>query len=210
MSCSLCETRRPRRTCPGVRGEICAPCCGQEREVTVTCPFECEHLQQARLHDRLPELTEADFPNRDIPITENFVAAHEELVVYFGRSLFGCVLQNPDLIDLDIREALAALIRTYRTLQTGLYYDSRPANPLAGFVYEQVQRAVTELRQMLQQAGREPLRDATLLGIVAFLESLSIQHDNRRRKGRAFLDFLRLSFFTGGPQEQPPAAPRIV
>ena len=45
MNCAICETRRPRRYCPGVRGEICAICCGTAREVTVDCPLDCPYLR---------------------------------------------------------------------------------------------------------------------------------------------------------------------
>jgi len=40
----------------------------------------------------------------------------------------------------------------------------------------------------------ETLRDADVLGTLVFLERLQIQHNNRRRRGRAFLDFLRTYF----------------
>ncbi|MCX6622701.1 MAG: hypothetical protein NTY38_16870 [Acidobacteria bacterium] len=210
MLCVLCETRRPRRFCPGVRGEICSLCCGQEREVTVSCPFDCEYLQEARLHERPPELKESDFPNRDIPVTEHFLAENEELVVMLGRALVDATLQNPDIIDNDVREGLEALIRTYRTLQSGLYYESRPANPMAAFVYDHVQRVVTELRQMLQQAGRAGIRDVTVLGVLAFLQRTEMQNNNGRRKGRAFLDFLRQNLMLGPPPEEPPAPSLIV
>jgi len=55
MECAICQTRRPRRFCPGVRGEICSLCCGAEREVTVDCPLDCEFLREARRHEKAPE-----------------------------------------------------------------------------------------------------------------------------------------------------------
>ena len=55
MPCAICQIRRPRRFCPGVRGDICSLCCGTEREVTVNCPLDCEYLQEARKHEKLSE-----------------------------------------------------------------------------------------------------------------------------------------------------------
>ena len=52
MACALCETRRPRRFCPGVRGDICTLCCGSEREVSVACPLDCEYLREAHKHEK--------------------------------------------------------------------------------------------------------------------------------------------------------------
>lgn len=178
--------------------------------MTVSCPFDCEYLREARMHERMPELTEADFPNRDVPVTERFVQENEELVVMLGRTLVDATMRNPDIVDYDVREGLEALVRTYRTLQSGLYYESRPANPMAAFVYEHVQRVVGELRQAMQQAGRPGIRDVTLLGVIVFLQGMEIQHNNGRRKGRAFLDFLRQYMMAGAPPEQPPVSPLIV
>src|SRR3954452_4557994 len=85
MACAICETRRPRRFCPGVRGDICSICCGTEREMTVHCPFECEYLQEARLHDKPATIDPAEIPNRDVRITEKFVDDHETLLAFLGN-----------------------------------------------------------------------------------------------------------------------------
>ena len=47
----------------------------------------------------------------------------------------GAALDTPGAVDYDVREALEALIRTYRTLESGVYYESVPANPLAANIY---------------------------------------------------------------------------
>ena len=49
MKCRICDTRKPRRYCPGVTGDICSICCGNEREVTVDCPLDCPFLVEARV-----------------------------------------------------------------------------------------------------------------------------------------------------------------
>ena len=94
-----------------------------------------------------------------------------------------------------MREALEALIRTYRTLQSGVYYETRPQNPLAGAIYSAMQNAVAELRRMEQEGrGVAHTRDAQVLGLLVFLQRLELDRNNGRRLGRAFIDFLR-SFF---------------
>ena len=75
------------------------------------------------------------FPNRDIRVTDEFLHENEELLVYFGRNLLAAALDTQDAVDNDVREALESLIRTYRTLESGVYYESRPQNPLAGAIY---------------------------------------------------------------------------
>src|SRR4051794_30343241 len=114
MACAICETRRPRRFCPGVGGDICSICCGTEREVTVSCPFECEYLQEARQHDKAAPVDPATVPNQDVRITEKFVEEHETLLTFLGNVVAGAALDTPDAVDYDVREALEALIRRIR------------------------------------------------------------------------------------------------
>jgi hypothetical protein len=209
MTCAICEVRRPKRYCPGVRGEICTLCCGNEREVSVHCPFDCPFLQDARKHDKSSEVDPDKFPNQDIKVTDEFLHENEELLVFLARGIMRAALEA-DAVDNDVREAFEALIRTYRTLQSGVYYETRPQNPLAGAVYAGVQNAVAELRRMEQeQRGVTRTRDAQVLGLLVFLQRLELDRSNGRRLGRAFLDFLR-SFFAPAAGEEPVAPSLIV
>jgi hypothetical protein len=184
-----------------VRGDICTICCGTEREVTVHCPLDCEFLRDARKHDKTPEVNPDQFPNRDIQVSEDFLHENEELLVYLGRHLTIAALES-DAIDTDIREALDALIRTYRTLQSGVYYESRPQNAMAATVYAALQNAVAEVRrQESEQRGVPRTRDAQVLGLLVFLQRLELDRNNGRRLGRAFIDFMQ-DFFQPGPEQQ--------
>ncbi|MDP2999390.1 MAG: hypothetical protein Q8N47_18020 [Bryobacterales bacterium] len=195
MTCALCEIRRPRRYCLGVRGQICAPCCGVEREVTVNCPFECEYLQQARLHERMPDLKEQDLPNRDIEVTESFIQEHEALASLSSRFLLEASVAVPGVSDADVREALETLIRTFRTLESGIYYESRPNNPLAAAVHQGFQARLSQARQeMARQSGVNTIRDTAILGVLALLQRMALNFVNGRSHGRAYLHFLHDRF----------------
>lgn len=191
MVCAICQTRRPRRFCPGVRGDICSICCGTEREVTVDCPLDCEFLRESRRHDKVEPPDPGQAPNQDIRITEKFVEEHQPLLDFLSRSLVGSALQIAGAVDFDVREALDSLVRTYRTLQSGVYYESLPPNPLAAGIHQAVQAALAEYRRKeVQQLGMSRTRDADVLGLLAFLQRVEFDHNNGRRRGRAFLDAL--------------------
>lgn len=201
MTCVICETRKPRRYCPGVRADICTICCGTEREVTVSCPLECEYLQESRVREKRPLLSADDFPNRDVRVNDEFLRKHEPLLMVLAATTMRAALEYDGTIDYDIREGLEALIRTYRTLQTGLVYETRPANPMAAHVYARVQEAVEDLRRRVQEStGMNTIRDVDILGMIVFLHRMELQHNNGRQKGRAFIDFLRGYF----PQKPTP------
>ncbi len=194
MPCKICETRRPRRFCPGVGGDICTICCGSEREITVDCPLDCEYLQEAHTHERIQPANPDEFPHKDIRITDQFLRENELPLTYIARALLESSLRT-SAVDFDVRDALDALVRTYRTLQSGLYYDSRPSNPVAAAIYTDMQTRVEGFRKEEQQhLGMTKTRDVVFLGIFAFLQRLELDRNNGRKRGRAFVDFLRGHF----------------
>jgi hypothetical protein len=203
MACAICETRRPRRFCPGVRGEICSICCGTEREVTVDCPLDCEYLQEARRHEKSAPVEESQISNRDIRVTEQFLAGNEPLVMFAAQALAAAAFEC-GAVDFDMREALEALIRTYRTLQSGVYYETLPANMIAANVCRAFQNALAEFRKREQQSlGISKTRDADVLGVLVFFQRFELDRNNGRRRGRTFVDQLR-GFY---PPEAEPHVP---
>ncbi len=204
IPCKICEKKRARRNCPGVGGEICPSCCAEGRENTVDCPLDCEFLQASRAHERPPELREEDFPggfpNKDVKLTEDFLRAQEHLVIYVSHSL-ARAMEAAKAIDTDARDAIDAMIRTLKTSQSGLIYESRPDNPYAAKIQESLRNGIEELRKrVMEESGQALLKDTDLLGVLVFLQRLEIQHNNGRRRSRAFLDFLR-GYFPPAPEQ---------
>src|SRR4051812_12027433 len=192
MLCKICNTRRPRRQCPAVGGEICSQCCGREREVTLNCPLDCEYLLESRKHDR-PETVDPDtLPNLDIRVTDTFLRDHEPLLVALGQAVLFAALETPGAVDFDVREALAALIRTLRTLESGLYYETRPENMVAAEIGRRIQASITEFRNAENERQQiTKTRDSDILAALVFLQRLEFGRNNGRKRGRAFVDFLR-------------------
>jgi hypothetical protein len=203
MKCQICDMRKPRRHCPGVNGEICSICCGNEREVTISCPVDCPYLVEARQHEKPHEVNPDDVPNRDVQVTEEFLREHEPLFVFLSSRLLEAALSSPGAVDSDVRDALQSLIRTYRTLQSGLYYETRPTNLIAAGIYQRMQEAIDALRKELAEKNATPIRDAEILGTLVFLERVELHENNGRPRGRAFIDYLRTYF----PQTQESLAP---
>ncbi len=190
MSCAICQIRRPRRACPGVHGDICAICCGAEREVTVTCPFDCEYLQEARKHE-IPMPFAPGMGHPDIRVSEPFLEEHSPLMLATARALLGAA-GGVGAVDSDLREALESLIQTYRTLQSGLIYQTLPANPMAAAVQRGLQQSLEEFRrQETTRLGMSKTRDADVLHMLVFFARLGQDRNNGRPRCRAFLDILR-------------------
>ena len=208
MKCKICETRKPRRYCLGVSGEICSLCCGNEREVSVSCPLDCPYLVEARLHEKPRTLNPDEVPNQDVHVTEQFLREHEPLLMFLSARLLEASLASAGAVDSDVREALQSLIRTYRTLQSGLYYETRPTNMVAAGIHQRIQEAVEALRKELAEKSATPVRDADILGTLVFLERVELNQNNGRPRSRAFLDYLR-AYFPHSQESVAPASPLI-
>ena len=209
MACTICQTRRPRRFCPGVRGDICSLCCGVGREISVDCPLDCEYLREAHKHEKGLPLDQTTLPNRDVPVSEEFLHENEEFLIFLGSSLARAALDTPEVVDFDIREALDASIRTFRTLQSGLIYESLPANPLAAGLSRTLLDAIGEFRRAeAERLGMHKTRESTALGLLVFLQHFELSFNNGRRRGRAFLDAL-MDYYPVEPAA-PPDPPSLI
>ncbi len=202
MKCIICETRKPRRHCPGVQGDICSICCGNEREVTINCPLSCPYLQEARLHEKLLPWDPATAPNADIDVPEYFLRQHNELMLYFGIGLFAGVAESGSAVDSDIREALDSLTRTYRSLNSGIVYESLPVNPFAATVHKVMQNHIQNYQAKLKESGKPELRDAVVLAILVVYQRIALSNNNGRAKGRVFIGFLGQQFSEIAEQQE--------
>jgi hypothetical protein len=190
--CKICHTRRAKRACPAVGGDICTICCGTEREVSLSCPLDCEYLQEAHRHEKPVPVAEADIANPDIPVTEEFVADHEELVLFSVYSLLQGALRTPGTYDTDVLEALAGLVQTHRTLDSGLVYESYSSNPLAASIQRAFSASLAEYQKVRhEREALSPVRNSDIIGTLVFLRRVGQQNLNGRPRGRMFIDLLR-------------------
>lgn len=211
-TCLICETRRPRRRCPALQADICAPCCGEKREETIACPLDCDFLLQARNLEQLRELKAEEIPHPDIVVKEEFLREQEPLVYLVGYSITEGVHRLEGLIDLDIREALAGLVQTYKSLSSGIVYESKPANPIAAAMFELIQLRLSEFRSGIErEAGYAVVLDSHVLGVLVFFLRMELQFNNGRRRSRGFIDAaLRMAPPQPPPQQQEPPPSSLI
>lgn len=120
---------------------------------------------------------------------------------------YRAALDTPGTIDGDVREALEAVIRTLRTMDSGLYYESRPQNPLAASIYGKINEGVEKVRKRMAEQGARIL-NSELVAAFVFLQREALFRDNGRRKCRAFLDILHRMFPDAKPADS--ASPLLI
>ena len=172
--------------------------------MTVSCPLDCPHLQDARRHEKPRQLDPEKMPHRDIRVSEEFLAANEPLLAYTAHTLAGATMEAGNAVDLDVREAMESMIRTHRTLDSGLYYQSRPNNLIAGVIQERLQQGIDEFRrEVSERTGSQGVRDKDVLGTLVFLARMEFQTNNGRPRSRAFIDFIQSNFLLGTRAKAP-------
>jgi hypothetical protein len=208
--CKICHKRRAKRACPAVGGDICTICCGSEREVSLACPLDCEYLQEAHRREKTVPIAEADLSNPDVRVTEDFVAAHEELLLFSVYSLLQATLHTAGAVDTDVLEALAGLIRTHRTLESGLVYESYSPNTIAAAIQRGFSASLRDYQKLKQEReALAPVRNSEIIATLVFLHRVGQQNLNGRPRGRMFIDLLR-HMTPDAPVKEAPASGLIV
>lgn len=192
MMCKICGKRRAKRLCPAVDGMICPICCGTEREVSLSCPLECEYLQEAHKREHPIPVSERDMAHLDVNVTEDFLVKNEELLLFTVYSLVQAALRTPNAVDTDVMAALEATVQTHRTLQSGLLYETRADNAIAAAVQRLLAASLADYRKIRdEQDSLAPVRDSDILAVLVFLERIGQQNQNTRQRGRMFIDLLQ-------------------
>jgi hypothetical protein len=198
MICPICEKHKAKRYCPAKTQNICATCCGREREVTIDCPLDCAYLVASRQHyAEHREIDREQIPFRDREISRRAVEAREDLLIELAYVIGVFSRDNPALIDSDVQGSLQALAETYQTLASGIYYEKPPDHRLQRELYDALKSAVAEYGK--KDAGqvmvtRASLRDHEIRDALIFFTQLAALRSNGRPKGRAFIHSLRFQF----------------
>lgn len=193
--CAICHKRKPKRYCPGVRGDICAICCGTEREVTVDCPFDCIYLRESRRYDWKKAAPPVSLPFPDVELPDSFLAEYEQFIGQIGLHLLRYALENPKTTDHDLEGALEKMVRTYETLSSGLYYESLPDEGSQVAVFRSLRGFLQEYKKREQERGSiANVRASDVIKSLVFLARIAVVHDNKRPRSRAFIDFLRQTY----------------
>jgi len=176
----------------------------------VDCPPSCEYLREARKHEKIVPLDPDGLVNRDIRVPEGLLEANERLTGALGYAIADTAFKTRGAADPDAREALEGLVRTYRSLESGVYYESRPQNPFAAALYDAAQSVVASLRKReREEEGVSRTRDADALGVLVFLHRWCLNQNNGRPRGRAFLEAL-WEAYAAGAGDPPSPAPSLV
>ena len=203
-TCPLCKTRKVKRYCPAKQTHICPVCCGQKREVEIDCPADCVYLHSGRKYERSKKSkNQAEGQVTQRLWSRDFQARNMELLTGLWTTIHESRSQSPDLVDADVREVLERLLKTYQTLEGGIYYDHVPDTLTQKVLYG-------SLKSLLDLSASTPKTGDILDCLKMSLEMENLS-DSSRPKSREFLG--RLSDMVSRSTEEPShleSPPKIV
>ena len=196
MTCAICGKRRANRYCPAKGENICAVCCGTEREVTISCPADCTYLIAAhRYEDEHKRPIPADTPFLEERLPQDVVYAHQQLMAALTFEIAKFSSRQPSAADPDVTAALAALAGTYKTLESGLLYEKVPDIPLQRDLYLALSQFLNEIKQKARENGdSRAVKDSAIFQVMVFLYRMSLLRANGRPRSRRFIEFLCAQF----------------
>lgn len=206
MSCPICEKRKVGRFCPAKGEQICAICCGREREVTITCPADCAYLAAAhRYEDQHKREIPADTPFLEERLAPATLHTHQPLMAALAFTIAKVCTAQPSATDSDALTALRALVETYKTLISGIYYEKIPDVPVQREIYSALTALLDDLKEKQAAAGTsDTLKNQDIFYVAIFLFRMGLLRGNARPRSRRFIEFLRGQFPQAEPKREQP------
>jgi hypothetical protein len=210
VNCPICGKRKAARYCPAKGEQICAVCCGTEREVTISCPADCPYLIAAhRYEDEHKRAVAADTPFAEERLPPDILHTQQQLMSLLGLQIAKFASNELTATDSDVLAAVAALAATYKTLQSGLLYEKIPEIPVQRNLYLALTEFLNEIKQKAAESGNSgAIKEINVFHVAVFFYRMGTLRSNGRPRSRRFIEFLRGQF----PQaEEPkPEEPRII
>ena len=179
--------------------------------MTIDCPSDCPHLIAARRYEiahRKPPGAE-DFPFPDVEFPADLIHRNGQALSGIGLAILKFAQENEVLRDPEILSAVGALAESYRTLESGIYFERPPDAPLPRALYGQIAQSLQEFNaQQAEQTGFTKLKDSEIFRLLVFLLRIGRRETNGRPRSRAFLDFLLAQFPPPAKTER--EVPRII
>jgi hypothetical protein len=209
--CPICGKRKATRFCPAKGEQICAVCCGTEREVTISCPADCTYLIAAhRYEDEHRRAIPADTPFIEERLPQDILHTQQQLMSLLAFQIAKFAASEAAMADPDVLAAIGALAGTYKTLQSGLLYEKIPDLPLQRDLYLALTNFLDKINKDAAEKGNAgTVKDSSVFYVAVFLYRMGTLRTNGRPRSRRFIEFLRGQF----PQAElapKPEEPRII
>jgi hypothetical protein len=170
--------------------QICAVCCGTKREIEIDCPSNCGYLVSGRDYEAEKRVPDPELMAKADQFNDEFFMTFAPLIDAVLSAVVAERKESQWLVDVDLIEVLKALTATYKTLSSGIYYESLPDNPIRQSLFRRIKTLFDQLMQPSERIDEPSLKVSEALDILDFVTLAAQANSSIRPKSRKYLDFL--------------------
>jgi hypothetical protein len=97
---------------------------------------------------------------------------------------------TPWLLDTDVIEVFKDLVKTMKTLSSGIYYESLPESVVRAALFHRLKKLFDEFMQAQPQMLEHSLKVSDAIDVLTFLTYFATVNSNSRPRSRQYLDLL--------------------
>jgi hypothetical protein len=170
--------------------QICAVCCGTKREIEIDCPSNCAYLRSGRDYEAEKRIPDPELMAKADQFNDEFFLTFAPIIDAVLSAVVAERKESQWLVDNDLIEVLKALTATFKTLSSGIYYESLPDKPIRQALFRRIKSLFDQLMQPSERIDEPSLKVSETLDILDFITLAAQANSSIRPKSRKYLDFL--------------------
>ena len=139
---------------------------------------------------------------------KSFIYRHTPILNVVCLAIYEERAVSPWLVDTDVIEVFKDLVKTMKTLSSGIYYESLPEGTVQVSLFRRLKQLFDGFMQPQPQGLEQSLKVEDAIDVLNFLTYVATVNSNSRPRSRQYLDLLNSMAEQSAPST--PAANLIV
>jgi hypothetical protein len=132
----------------------------------------------------------------------NFLYRHTPVLNMVSLAIHEERVTAPWLLDTDVIEVLKDLVKTMKTLSSGIYYESLPEIAVQISLFHRLKQLLDGFMQPQPQGLEESLKISDVIDLLNFLTLTATVNSNSRPRSRQYLDLLNSMAEQAAPEKR--------
>jgi len=182
--CNLCNKRKGKRFCKGLRQWICAECCGEKRFNLINCPDDCVYLEQAKEYSI----------GRVIEIIPNLNSDQWKLHFNIEFLTYKFLSDFPNFTDEEYKEVISLFEKEYSARQGGFFLPAlMPKSSRALKLKTIIQEFLNDVEKEKNEFGLNKITPKEILEVFSWERERVEEYINKNKNlgPNLFLKFLK-------------------
>jgi hypothetical protein len=121
---------------------------------------------------------------------QSFIYRHTPILNTVCLAIYEERAVSPWLVDTDVIEVFRDLVKTMKTLSSGIYYESLPEGTVQASLFRRLKQLFDGFMQPQPARLEQSLQVADAIDVLNFLTYVATVNSNSRPRSRQYLDLL--------------------